>query len=106
VKTYGEHRGEWAGKIVVVPISVDETPDVVIQHTKDRAWDVFPHYWSDRTEEKMNFSSSAASQFGVHGVPTAFLIAPDGKIAWTGHPASAAGNGISLAEFIKSHAEE
>ena len=55
VKTYGEQREEWADKIAVVPISVDDTADVVVQHTKDRGWDVFTHYWSDRVEDRSNF---------------------------------------------------
>lgn len=106
VKTYGEQRDEWAEKIEVVPISVDDTPDIVVKHTRDRGWDVFPQYWSERVEEKSNFGSSAATQFGLHGVPTAFLIGPDGKILWTGHPMGAKELDGSLAEFIKSHTDK
>jgi thiol-disulfide isomerase/thioredoxin len=106
VKTYGEHGDEWTDKIAVVPISVDDTTEVVAQHTKDRGWDVFPHYWSERLNDRTGFGSSAASQFGVNGVPTAFLIGTDGKIKWTGHPASAAQKDKSLAEFIKSNSTD
>jgi thiol-disulfide isomerase/thioredoxin len=106
VRTYGEQREEWGDKIAVVPISVDDTPDVVVQHAKDRGWDVFPQFWSERVEDKSNFGSSAAAKFGVNGVPTAFLIGPDGKIRWTGHPMGAKELGGSLAEFIKSHRDQ
>lgn len=32
-------------------------------------------------------AASTGSEYGVEGIPQAFLIAPDGKIAWKGHPA-------------------
>ena len=39
---------------------------------------------------KMNYSvgtgSTSAEAYGVRGIPHAFVIAPDGKIAWDGHP--------------------
>jgi thiol-disulfide isomerase/thioredoxin len=106
VKSYGEHRDEWVDNVAVVPVSVDDTSEVVVQHTKDRGWDVFPHFWSERLEDRTSFGSSAASQFGVNGVPTAFLIGTDGKIRWTGHPAGATQKDKSLAEFIKSNSTD
>ena len=30
--------------------------------------------------------SSSGDQYGVRGIPAAFLIAPDGTLAWSGHP--------------------
>jgi thiol-disulfide isomerase/thioredoxin len=105
VKSYDEHRDEWTVKIAVVPVSVDDTKEVVVRHTKDRGWNAFPHYWSERLEDHANFGSSAASQFGVNGVPTAYLIGPDGVIRWTGHPMSAQKD-KSFAEFIKSKLAE
>jgi thiol-disulfide isomerase/thioredoxin len=39
---------------------------------------------------KMNYSvgtgSTSGEAYGVTGIPHAFVIAPDGKIAWEGHP--------------------
>ncbi|MCG8409603.1 MAG: TlpA family protein disulfide reductase [Phycisphaerales bacterium] len=32
-------------------------------------------------------AGSTRSEYGINGFPTAFLIDPDGKIAWKGHPA-------------------
>jgi hypothetical protein len=32
--------------------------------------------------------SSAGDEYGVKGIPKSFLIAPDGTIAWSGHPGS------------------
>jgi len=34
--------------------------------------------------------STAATEFGVRGIPHAFVIGRDGKIAWSGHPSDAA----------------
>jgi hypothetical protein len=72
-----------------------------VRHTEDRGWNVFPHYWSGKGDDKTNFGSSAAALFGVTGVPTAYLIGPDGIVRWTGHPMSAQKD-KSLAEFIKA----
>lgn len=33
-------------------------------------------------------SSDSASSFGIGGFPSSYLIGPDGKIVWSGHPAS------------------
>lgn len=33
-------------------------------------------------------AEDSMKEYGVKGFPTAFLINPDGKIAWTGHPAT------------------
>jgi len=32
--------------------------------------------------------SSSGDQYGVKGIPASFLIAPDGTLAWSGHPSS------------------
>jgi len=41
-------------------------------------------------EMKMDYAvgggSQTLKQYGVEGIPTAFIIAPSGEIAWKGHP--------------------
>jgi thiol-disulfide isomerase/thioredoxin len=99
VKEVGEHGSEWADKVSIIPLSVDDTTEVVIRHTKDRAWDKLPHYWSARNEDRGGFGSSAAGAFGVHGVPHAYLIGRDGRILWSGHPMGI-GGGKKPADLI------
>lgn len=34
----------------------------------------------------VGFGSPTGEAYGVEGIPTAFLIGPDGKVVWSGHP--------------------
>jgi hypothetical protein len=34
----------------------------------------------------INTPQSVYQQFGIEGIPTAFLVDKGGKIVWTGHP--------------------
>jgi hypothetical protein len=86
VKTATERGGEWADKVAIVPLSIDDSSEIVARHVKDRAWDKLPHFWSPAGERQTEFSSEAADAFGVHAVPTAYLIGRDGRILWTGSP--------------------
>jgi thiol-disulfide isomerase/thioredoxin len=56
---------------------------------------------------KMNYTvgygSTSGEAYGVNGIPHAFVIGPDGKIAWDGHPMDAAMAPLvtKLAETVK-----
>ncbi|HEV3026355.1 MAG TPA: TlpA disulfide reductase family protein [Planctomycetota bacterium] len=56
---------------------------------------------------KMNYivgyGSTSGEAYGVTGIPHAFVIGPDGKIAWDGHPMDAAMAPLvtKLAETVK-----
>jgi thiol-disulfide isomerase/thioredoxin len=56
---------------------------------------------------KMNYTvgygSTSGQAYGVTGIPHAFVIGPDGKIAWDGHPMDAAMAPLvtKLAETVK-----
>lgn len=105
VKTVGEHGGEWADTVSIIPLSVDDSVEIVARHVKDRAWDTIPHYWSEAGADKSGFGSTAANTVGVHSVPTAYLVGRDGRILWTGHPlADATGN--KTADRIKAVLEK
>jgi TolA-binding protein len=46
-------------------------------------------------KQKMDYivaggASSTKDKYGIPGYPTAFIIDPDGKVAWTGHPSDPA----------------
>jgi hypothetical protein len=34
----------------------------------------------------VGYGSTSGKAYGVTGIPHAFMIGPDGKIAWDGHP--------------------
>jgi thiol-disulfide isomerase/thioredoxin len=75
----------WKDRVAIMPISIDENRELVTRHLAKRGWTHLAHYWSGAS--KINgFQSPAARLFVVDGVPTAFLIAPDGRILWRGSP--------------------
>jgi hypothetical protein len=76
--------------VVLVPVSIDEEPELVTRHLAKRGWTHLEHYWSGPS--KINgFQSPAARLFVIDGVPTALLIAPDGRILWRGSPVAEPG---------------
>lgn len=76
-----KHGARWRGKLEIVTVSIDSSREVVMPHLKRRGWDKFArHTWDN--------DGRAANAYGVDGVPTAFLIDPAGKVAWSGHPLS------------------
>lgn len=91
-----------AGKVAIVPLSVDRTRELVIDHVDQRGWTALRHFWTRPYDEGL---SQAGHAFVVHGVPTAILLKPDGTIAWRGHPLAAAG-GVSLQSRIESLLDE
>jgi thiol-disulfide isomerase/thioredoxin len=88
VMTDEPHR--WKDRVVLVPVSIDEEPELVTRHLAKRGWTHLEHYWSGPS--KINgFQSPAARLFVIDGVPTALLIAPDGRILWRGSPVAEPG---------------
>jgi thiol-disulfide isomerase/thioredoxin len=71
----------WRKQVVVLTVSLDESKEAVLSHLQRRGWDKFArHTWDE--------GQRAAQQYGVTGIPTAFLIDPRGKVVWSGHPTS------------------
>jgi thiol-disulfide isomerase/thioredoxin len=69
----------WRKQVVVLTVSVDQDKEVVLPHLQKRGWDKFAlHAWDE--------GQRAAQQYGVEGIPTAFLIDPQGKVVWAGNP--------------------
>jgi thiol-disulfide isomerase/thioredoxin len=72
-----ELNKKYAGQGIVVIGLTDEPKDKVEPFVK---------------EMNMNYAvgggSKTLNQYGVKGIPTAFIIDPSGEIAWKGHPMS------------------
>jgi thiol-disulfide isomerase/thioredoxin len=75
----------WKDRVAVVPVSIDENTELVTRHLAKRGWTHLEHYWAGSSEIN-GFEARAARLFVVDGVPTSFLIAPDGRILWRGSP--------------------
>ncbi|HEY7329890.1 MAG TPA: sigma-70 family RNA polymerase sigma factor [Gemmataceae bacterium] len=80
-----ERSSTWKDRVVLVPLSIDDTADRVQRHVSRRGWDRLDHFWTgDKTQ--VGWDAPAARAFGVFGVPETILIGADGRILWRGHP--------------------
>ena len=68
--------------MAIVPLSIDDTLDIVRQHVNKRQWTNTLNAWAGEG----GWNSAPAKAFRVSGVPTTYLIDPQGKIATAGHP--------------------
>jgi thiol-disulfide isomerase/thioredoxin len=76
---------DWGDRVEVLAVSIDYSKKVVYSYAKRRGWTHVRHFWTG-DGERTGFDSPAADKFGVQGVPTAFLIDPQGVIVRRGHP--------------------
>jgi hypothetical protein len=85
-----DEPARWKDRVVLIPVSIDENPELVTRHLAKRGWTHLEHYWSGPSNIN-GFQSRAARLFVIDGVPTAFLIGPDGRILWRGSPIEESG---------------
>ena len=77
-----EHADDWKGKVAVVALSIDDTPEPAREFVRKREWLSMNHYWS--SEGEPGFFSDAMRAYRIDNIPTMFLIGPDGTILWRG----------------------
>ena len=78
-------HNNWQDRVAIVPLSIDDTMDVVQRHVDQRGWTNTFNVWAGEG----GWHSVPAKTFRVTGVPTSYLIDAQGKIVWAGHPAGA-----------------
>jgi len=71
---------DWAGKVRIIGISIDQTKEAVVTHCESKKWMSIEHYH--------RATSDCSKVYGVSGVPHVMLIDKNGKIAFMGHPAN------------------
>ncbi|MGA2244241.1 MAG: TlpA disulfide reductase family protein [Verrucomicrobiota bacterium] len=81
-----EGHADWQDKVAIVPLSIDDTMDIVRQHVNQRGWTNTMNVWAGEG----GWRSNPAKCFRVTGVPTSYVIDQQGQIVWAGHPAGAA----------------
>jgi hypothetical protein len=74
---------DWKDRVAIVPLSIDDTIDVVRKHVDKRGWTNTFNVWA----EDGGWASKPAAAFRVTGVPTTYIIDAGGKIVQAGHPA-------------------
>lgn len=74
---------KYEGRVAFVAIS-DEDPSTIMQFLKRREslGETFPV----ASDTEAQWKNPLFSGFGLRGIPSAFVIGSDGKIAWDGHP--------------------
>jgi thiol-disulfide isomerase/thioredoxin len=73
----------WKDRVAIVPLSIDDTIDIVRKHVNKRGWTNTFNAWAGDG----GWRSKPAKTFRVTGVPTTYIIDAQGKIVRAGHPA-------------------
>ena len=81
-----EHRVAWHNRVAIIPLSIDEQPETVSRHVKQRSWDQVDHYWSG-AHGATGWDAPAVRAVVGQAVPELLIIDRDGRILWRGHPA-------------------
>ncbi len=81
-----EHRVAWHNRVAIIPLSIDEQPETVSRHVKQRSWDQVDHYWSG-AQGATGWDAPAVRAVVGQAVPELLIIDRDGRILWRGHPA-------------------
>jgi hypothetical protein len=80
-----DNRQSWRDRVVIVPLAIDDAPEIVARHVRARAWDRIDQYWSGAQGAT---GSDAPAMRALVGelVPECFLIGRDGRILGRGYP--------------------
>lgn len=80
---YQEHP-EWKDRVEILTVSIDSKAAKAVEHLKAKGWEKTTNFWAGEGE----FKSPPALAYRVSGIPSSYVIGPDGKIIGAGHPES------------------
>jgi len=83
LQTLRQEHPDWQDRVAIVPLSIDDTSDIVRKHVGQRGWTNTFNVWAGDG----GWQSAPAKTFRVTGVPTTYIIDGRGKIIRAGHPA-------------------
>ena len=83
LQTLRQEHPDWQDRVAIVPLSIDDTINVVRNHVDQRGWTNTFNVWAGNG----GWHAAAATTFRVTGVPTTYIIDGQGKIINAGHPA-------------------
>jgi thiol-disulfide isomerase/thioredoxin len=75
-------HSNWGDKVTLVPVSIDDTMDVVRKLINERNWTNTFNVWAGEG----GWMSATAKAFRVTRVPTTYVLDKGGKIAYAGYP--------------------
>ncbi len=79
-KLRGSHP-EWSNRVELVTISIDDQLTQARAHLLKRDWTNTVNVWAGAD----SWFSPAAKAFRLHGIPTCYVISPEGKVIQAGH---------------------
>ena len=74
-------HSDWRDKVAIVPVSIDDTLNIVRKHVDQRGWTNTFNAWAGDG----GWRSAPAKAFRVTAVPTSYVIDQQGKIILAGH---------------------
>jgi thiol-disulfide isomerase/thioredoxin len=89
---------DWRDKVAIVPVSIDDTLDIVRKHVDKRGWTNTFNVWAGAG----GWHSTPATTFRVTDVPTCYVIDRQGKIVLAAHPAGAAALAATVTHVLKT----
>jgi thiol-disulfide isomerase/thioredoxin len=75
-------HSNWGDKVAIVPVSIDDTMDIVRKHINERNWTNTFNVWAGEG----GWLSATAKTFRVTQVPTTYVLDAGGKIVYSGYP--------------------
>ncbi|MGC3959419.1 MAG: TlpA disulfide reductase family protein [Verrucomicrobiota bacterium] len=84
MQKYAAQNPAWKDRVVVVPLSIDDEMQTVINHVNKRGWTNTFNVWAGEG----GWQSTPSKVFRVRGVPTCYVLDTEGKVVKSGHPAS------------------
>ncbi len=78
----------------IIGISLDQDQQAMVQTAKAKGFS-WPQYFDGQV-----WQNKYATGYGIQSIPHTFLIGPDGKVLWTGHPGELDG---PLQDAFKNH---
>lgn len=81
---YRDDNSDWGDKVELIALSIDDTRRTAEAHLEKNGWTKSYNAWAGEG----GFRAKAPQAYGITGIPTAYLIDPEGKVAATGHPMS------------------
>ena len=71
---------EWKDKVVMLTLSIDDSPETAAKHLTRRGWTNAVNAWAGEGE----FRSESAKIFRLRGVPTSYVIGTNGRVIANG----------------------
>ena len=84
MQKYRAQNPDWKDRVVVLPLSIDDEMQTVINHVNKRGWTNTFNVWAGEG----GWQSTPSKTFRVRGVPTCYVLDTEGKVVKSGHPAS------------------